>query len=416
MASAPLKRGDALVWLPPRSAGDRAFGADSRMLVIRPPQAGESLRAERVSMDGLAGTRRVRLVFDARDVTLLTPQLPALSGPKLAQALPNVVEDSLLQDVASCAVIPGPSVGGGSRLVAVIDRGWLEYAVDAFERRDMKVRSAWPAQLVLPQPEGTWGLACNGSALAVRTGPVDGLGWSVGEDPADRVPALTALLETALLASPRPSGLTAWVDDAQWGEVLREVGARFGLPVNARGFDLPEVPALDLLDGRSGASRRMLNAFDARAWRLPAGLAAACVAAALIGLNLQWAQLASEKAALRRAMEAVFRGAFPGAQVVVDPLLQMNRQVSTLRTQAGQSGPDDFLPLLARLAEALGPNGADALAGVEYRDGRLKVRFRPERVEGRALRDQLREACSTFGLSLKFEGEREPTAVVGRQG
>jgi hypothetical protein len=28
----------------------------------------------------------------------------------------------------------------------------------------------------------------------------------------------------------------------------------------------------------------------------------------------------------------------------------------------------------------------------------------------------LREACSTFGLSLKFEGEREPTAVVGRQG
>jgi general secretion pathway protein L len=130
-------------------------------------------------------------------------------------------------------------------------------------------------------------------------------------------------------------------------------------------------------------------------------------------MNLHWAQLAREKDLIRRSLETTFRSAFPSAQVVVDPLLQMNRQVSTLRARSGQSGPEDFVPLLSRLAQALGATGADSLAAVEYRDGKMKVRFQPQRVDGRAAREQLREACARAGLRLQFDNEREPTATVG---
>ncbi|MCX7271854.1 MAG: type II secretion system protein GspL, partial [Burkholderiales bacterium] len=81
---------------------------------------------------------------------------------------------------------------------------------------------------------------------------------------------------------------------------------------------------------------------------LPALLAGATAAVAVIGLNLHWAQLARERTELRQAMEAGFRQAFPKAQVVVDPLLQMRRQTAELRLRAGQDGPEDFLPLLLR--------------------------------------------------------------------
>ncbi|HWS76628.1 MAG TPA: GspL/Epsl periplasmic domain-containing protein, partial [Quisquiliibacterium sp.] len=60
-------------------------------------------------------------------------------------------------------------------------------------------------------------------------------------------------------------------------------------------------------------------------------------------------------------MEQVFRDTFPSTQVVVDPLLQMQRQVAALRLSTGQSGPDDFLPMLARFAEALGPRATDGV-------------------------------------------------------
>ena len=119
---------------------------------------------------------------------------------------------------------------------------------------------------------------------------------------------------------------------------------------------------------------------------------------------------------MRLCLDRSFRAAVPSAQVVVDPLLQMNRHVDALRAASGQAGAQDALPLLSRLAEALGPVASDALLGVDYRDGRLRVRFRPERVDSRAMREQLREACARSGLILRFDNDRDPTATIGVQG
>ena len=414
MAAAPLRRGEAAVWLPPRSEGERAFGTEARLLAIRGGDAAGG-RIERVSLDGLEGTSSVRLVFDPRDVVLLAPQVPALAGSRLAQALPNVVEDALLQDVAACAIVAGPALGEGRRLVAVIDRDWLEFTVGAFERRGMRVRHAWPAQLVLPRADTGWSIGCVQGGLALRTGDHEGLGWGAGDDPDFRAEAIVAVLETAFAGSVRPGSLDAWVDDASWRDPLERAAARVGVPVRVSTLPVPQGGPVDLLAGRAAAGRRMLAAFDARAWRVPAALTAACAVAGLAGLNLHWAQLAREKDALRRSLESTFRAAFPEAQVVVDPLLQMNRNVSALRARSGQQGPEDAVPLLARFAQALGSSGVDALAALEYRDGRLKVRFQPQRVDGRAAREQLREACARAGLKLQFDGEREPTATVGLQ-
>jgi general secretion pathway protein L len=414
MAVAVLKRGEAIVWLPPRSEGERAFGTEANLLAIRGGDAAGG-RVQRVSLDGLEGTTQVRLVFDPRDVTLLAPQVPALSGSRLLQALPSVVEDSLLQDVSACAVVAGPALDGGRRLVAVVDRAWLEFTVGAFERRGVRVRAAWPAQLALPFTEGGWSIGCMHGALALRTGESEGLGWIAGEDPDFRTEAIVALLETAIAAHGRPQALAGFVDDTGWQGPLERAAERLQLPIEVGALQVPQAARVDLLGGRAAAGRRMMAAFDPRAWRLPAALAAACVIVSLIGLNLHWVQLSREKDGIRRSLEATFRGAFPSAQVVVDPLLQMNRQVSVLRARSGQTGPEDFVPLMARLAQALGPGGADALAAVEFREGRLKVRFQPQRVDGRAAREQLREACARAGLRLQFDNDREPTATVGLQ-
>jgi general secretion pathway protein L len=412
MAAAVLKRGEAIVWLPPRSEGERAFGTEAHLLAIRSAD-GASGPVERVSLDGLSGTTQVRLVFDPRDVTLLAPQVPALTGSRLQQALPNVIEDLLLQDVSACAVVAGPSLGEGKRVVAVIDRAWLEFTVGAFERRGIRVRAAWPAQLALPWTEGWWSIGCVHGAIALRTGEFEGLSWVAGEDPDFRTEAVVALLETAIASHGRPQALAGWMGDPSWQAPLERAAGRLQLAIETGALRVPEPVRLDLLGGRAAASRRMMAAFDPRAWRLPLALAAACVIASLVGMNLHWAQLAREKDLIRRSLETTFRSAFPSAQVVVDPLLQMNRQVSTLRARSGQSGPEDFVPLLSRLAQALGATGADSLAAVEYRDGKMKVRFQPQRVDGRAAREQLREACARAGLRLQFDTEREPTATVG---
>jgi general secretion pathway protein L len=173
---------------------------------------------------------------------------------------------------------------------------------------------------------------------------------------------------------------------------------------------------IDLLLGRASGMKATMAQVDWRAWRTPAALALASVVAALIGLNIHWGLQNSQKAAMRQAMEQKFRAAFPGTQAVIDPVLQMKRNVAALRAQSGRAGPEDFVPLLGRFAQAMGPKGQDAIAAIEYRDGELKVRFNPIVATGNPARETLRQACARLGMRLQFDNERDLTAKVTVQG
>lgn len=412
MAAAKLKRHQALVWLPPRSVGERAFGAEAALVV----QVGDEPATRRASLDSLEGIRQVWLIADARDVNLIEAKLPPLSGSRLRQALPNVVEEYLLQDVSRCLLAPGPVIDAERRLVAVIDREWVEFVLGALDRRSIRAEALWPAQLVLPLKDNHWSLAAVQGALALRIGAASGQGWGIGEDPARRVGAIEDFLAAARLQAPAPEGLQAYVENPAWEAPVRAAAALARLPVEVAPLPVVRSAPVDLLVGRASGFKAALAQFDWRIWRLPIGLVAASIIAALVGLNLHWGMLAAEKASLRQAMVTTYRGAFPGNGVVIDPAQQMRRQIADLRAGDGRQGADDFVPLFAAFAQAIGDQGAEGLAAVEYRGGQLKIRFNQASVDGSVRRDELRQACARLGLRLQFDNERDPTATVTVQG
>jgi general secretion pathway protein L len=341
-----------------------------------------------------------------------------MSGARLARALPNLLEDRLLQDAGGCAFALGPLLPDGERVVAVIDRGWLEFACGAFERRSLKVVAAWPAQLCVPMdPDADAVLACVGDSVVVRRGLREALGWNAGAEAGDRLESLLGMLPLAL--PPQAPGATAprlvaRLADPSWQGCIDAAAARLGWTIAARPWAIDANGAIDLLTARRGGpGRRRLAAIDWSAWRVPAAIAAATGVVAVTGLNLHWLQLERERDALRQRMETTFREAFPQAQVLVDPLLQMRRLVADQRVLSGRSAPDDFLPLLGRLATALGSDGIDALAAIEYRDTRLKVRWRNP-VADPAARERMAAAAARSGLSLRFEADG--SAIVALTG
>ncbi len=197
MATAFMKKNHATVWVPPRTVGERAFAGEALLWTARMRGAGKEASIERNSLDSLSGLKSVNLVFDARDVSLLSANLPPLPPAKLLRALPNIVEEQILLDVNSCAFAVGGSSRDTEKLIAVIDKAWLEFVLGAFERRGLWVTAAWPAQLTLPiQAEG-WALMCINEGLALRTSAVGGLGWVAAADAAGRAEAIEAALLTA---------------------------------------------------------------------------------------------------------------------------------------------------------------------------------------------------------------------------
>jgi general secretion pathway protein L len=425
MATTKIKKGEALIWLPPRSIGERAFASDPCLIVL-----GVEGGYQRMSLEAIIAVRSVRLIFDARDVTLSEVKLPPLKGAKLRQALPGALEDLLLQDPAQCilAFVKIPKNALGLSTVAALDKNWFDFVLGVFERRKINVTSAHAAHLVLPQVANSFDLVAAHEGIALAwldaNGGKTGMGWGASSDADFRAESLNNALQAATLvltgkdidASRWP--VRAFVEDATWQTALEK-----GLHHQNRQIQLEPLPrperfpldfsTLDFMPSRSGtALSRWAADTDWRRWRLPMAISAAALLCYLIGLNLHWARLNQEKVALKEQIDRRFKQTFPNVPMVVDPIAQGQKALTNLRARNGQSGPDDFLPLLSRFSQALGDQGNDSLSSVEYREGKLKLRFKPDKVEAKNARDALVQNAQRLGLKLSFEDERQGLATV----
>jgi general secretion pathway protein L len=174
-------------------------------------KAGQVQRAGRAALALLPRANATVLIVAARDVLLLAATVPPLKGPKLRQALPNIVEDQLIQDPLGCHIALDPvALPDGRRVLAVVDRAWFRTICDAFIAAGHRHLSAVPATRCLPAPR---------ASTADAALPADG----------DAAPAAALAADAAPLARPAPVaavlGLATTVEPA-----LVEAGAQPGRP------------------------------------------------------------------------------------------------------------------------------------------------------------------------------------------
>jgi general secretion pathway protein L len=359
----------------------------------------------------LKGVKEIAVVFDPRDVLLVTATVPPLTGARLEQALPNLIEDALLQDPAACRIALGPDLGEGRRVLGVVDREWYDLIVGGFARQGIRVVAAWPAPLTIPWREGTWSIAWVGSSLTIRLGPADGFG--VEAETSNLESSAAALLALAQTTIPFEGTVNLYADDAEALKAIQSAVRVAGLVGVTHPMAVPVPASIDLQQAVAGRSRQGRPAVKVSwpRWRWPLALGALCAMTAIICLNLQWGLMSKESAAIEAAIEQRVRTVLPARIPIVDASLQMQRRLDVARIRAGEPATDDATALLTRLAAALGPRAMDALISADYRDGRLRVRFQPGWADAAAARESLREAAGRERLRLQFE-ERDPVAIV----
>ncbi|SMG37221.1 type II secretion system protein GspL [Paraburkholderia susongensis] len=142
-----------IVLLPPR---DPAVPSQEWQLPELPfvllDKTGRTQRAGRSALALLPRARSAVLMIAARDLLLMPATLPPLRGPKLRQALPNIVEDQLIQDPQTCHIAVDPqALGDGRQLLAIVDRGWFRFICEAFTAAGHRSLRAVPVTRCLPQ-------------------------------------------------------------------------------------------------------------------------------------------------------------------------------------------------------------------------------------------------------------------------
>lgn len=333
---------------------------------------------------------RAALVIAAPDTLLLDAALPRLSGARLRVALPAIAEPMLLGNIEHAFVVAGRPDGTGRATLAVLDRVFFKRALELFARLGIVPVSATPEPLTLAAGRGRWRLRLGGAYGCLRMGEQLGIACS-GSGGVDPPVELRLALEQAGSARPEAIEVEGECDIEAWSASL---GVKVLAVVPDRSRAAPV--ALELLQYEFAP--RML---DWRAWRLPAALVAALALVWIAGLNIDARLKLREERQLRSQMNSTFRDAFPRAPVVLDPLAQMRRALTDMRSGAGTGDAGDFLPLAASFALAVQAD-AESVRQIEYRERALLVRFEPHAVDSAAKRDALVERLAKGGLAARF--------------
>lgn len=355
--------------------------------------------------DLIASARRVVLLLAASDVTLLRVQVPPLSAARLKAALPNLVEDQILGDIADSVMVAAPALGAdGMRSVAVVQRAWLEVLVKALLAQGAHGVSALPSQLCLPFQPGSVSAALSagddGLELALRQSQYEGLGLALSAQPEAALHTLRAMAGEAAVSLYLPAAQVP-----QYAALVAADAGMAGITLVedhwAHWISASKSTALDLVPalGATGAGQRQWQR-----WRWPVRIAVLALLVNVVGINGEWLHLKHEAANVRAAMTQTFRAAYPNETVILDPAAQMRKNIAVARVSGGQVGPDEFTSLSAALGEALGvlPR-KDVIATLEYRERALTVKIKPNMVDAVAM-GQIKAALAARHLELS-----EPT-------
>jgi type II secretion system protein L len=320
------------------------------------------------------GADEIWLVLPAGRVLLSQITLSRRALRQLNGALGNVLEDQLMLDPTGVHVALGKVLPGDVHPVAVLDSAWLEQALTLCRQHGIQPAGAIPETLLWLGNETTetWSARWNGQDGFVRTGAIAGFALDDGAPDMPPLALQLALTEARQRAQP-PAAIVLeteiGLDAAAWSRLL-------DCPVKLQALQPdPHPPAINLLQGeysprqRGGGLGSLIRLGDAQhagKYRLAAMLAIAALSLHVLATFADWARLSWENRKLRDEMRQVFTSTFPQTQTIVDPVLQMQRQLADMRRAHGYVEAGDFLHALTAAGSQVG-----GVAGLSYDSGRL---------------------------------------------
>lgn len=332
-------------------------------------EAGTVVQTGQAAIAALPKADECIAIIASDRVLCLTVNMPAQSRRRWESALPFVAEEFTLTDPEDNHVVPGKVQKDGRRSIWVVDKQWLQSLILAFQKANLSLRLAVPEVLLSNLPAETWRVVQAGNRGFLRTGPVSGLALDFADEP--HAP-LALTLSLANSVQPKHIQFRAGVESSA------VLPAWSDLPVSLLAGEQwdwrcePVTPdAVNLLWGEFAPKTKWL------AW-LPKLRPLLFILLGLlliqtIAVNLQWALLSRQRATLTHDMAMTFKKTFGEDSVLVNPPLQMQRNISALRHGTGLPDDADFLALLDLSAGALTPLPVGSIAGLHYESGRLDV-------------------------------------------
>lgn len=336
---------------------------------------------------------KVVILAPASEVICARAELPALQGNRLRQALPYALEEQFATEVEGLHLAHARRDEQGRVPVLALAREQMQAWQALLQAVELNPARMLNEACLLPLSEGKWSLLLEDNEALLRRGPHDGqslpltqldswlkLAWAERESSIVGLQVYDARSDAAELPFTPP------VDMA-----LEQQPCRDPLALLSRG---ESDVAINLLCGEFSRREQL-----GRVWRPWRGVAAMLLAWLLLQTGMgvsDYYSLKAEDERLYLAIEEIYREAFPEARNIVNPQVQMERQLASLRG-GGMHSP--FITLLADSAPLLKGQSGVQLRNLRYRQDELELELE---LNSLATLDALKGALEQAGLRVEI--------------
>ena len=359
-----------------------------------------------------SGTAPLNLLPQADKTVLVAPaqalswhqvDLPKVPKARLRAALDGLLEDRLLDDTNAMSFALSPDASAGKAVagawVVACDKAWLAAAITTFEAAGCRVTQVvpefWPTAeplvCVTGTPEDAWltRAAPDGVLTIPLTGNIAGSVF-LTDLPAD----VTVLTEPAV---------AAWAEQALARPVMLRQSTAALLQSAQSQWELAQFE--QRLSGDGEGIKRLRRVWQSF-WQLPAWRPARwglvlILLANIVGLNAWAWKQQSAVAAKRAQLGTLLTQTFPNVKVVVDPQLQMTKEIALLRQATGAISTHNFEAILSSFStSAVVKNTPTAIEFIAN-----TMTFKGINLE-EAERSLLQNKLKPLGYSLKVDGDK----------
>ena len=329
-------------------------------------QSGSSLISELPKADEYLA------IISSTRLMCVNVQMPSQSRRRWETALPFVAEEYTLTDPDDNHVVPGAIQTNGQRSLFVVEKQWLQSIVSAFNAANIALRRVIPEMLMPALPSEGWVIVWDGNSGFMRTAATSGMALDHGDELHPPM-AFTLSLNASMPVMPRNVQIRfplagENIELPHWDNLPAEHSV--GVHWNWRSEPIQN-DILNLLWGPLAPKTRLLE------W-LPklkpvALILLAAILIETLGTNIEWGILNHQKMSVTQEMERTFLKTFGENNTVVNAPLQMQRNIASLRHNAGLPDEADFLSLLDQASSTLSKLPAGSITALHYEAGRLDV-------------------------------------------
>ncbi|GMR08950.1 MAG: type II secretion system protein GspL [Gammaproteobacteria bacterium] len=324
--------------------------------------------------------REVIFIVPGADVMVASAVVPSRNRQKIRQAVPYMIEDNLAEDINNMHFAVSEQDRKGHVQVAVISSHLMDDWSAQMNNSGLHVTQAIPEIFLLPRTPGTWSMLVeNDNKVVLRYAEYGGLVFSAGNagfilkrllnEQHDSLPAELHIINT--------TGNKLDLDSVQTEfnlTITEETTDEDPLSIFCRG--LARYSGINLLQGKYSPGVKMAGK---RYWWF--GAVAALLAWLILNTGLllyENNRLESHRDRINDEIKAAYRGAFPNAQKIPQPVKQMERELTKLRTAGSKR---EFVELLAITGRVVQSASGANLDVISYRGGRLSVELKLENIQ-----------------------------------